>query len=41
MRLSLSYLVLMTGLITLPAHAEAPWATFGGGKLLATGRLRG
>jgi hypothetical protein len=37
MRLPFSCLVMMAGLISLPAHAEVSWDTFDGGKLLATG----
>lgn len=37
MRPSFPCLIMMAGLISLPAHAETPWDTFDGGKLLATG----
>jgi hypothetical protein len=37
MRLYVSCLTLLAGLISLPAWADAPWASFDEGKLLATG----
>jgi hypothetical protein len=37
MRLPFSCLVMMAALISSPAHAEASWDRFDGGKLLATG----
>jgi DUF3034 family protein len=37
MRLSFSCLVMLSGLISLPEHAQPSWDTFDGGKFLATG----